>query len=178
MRYFIFSILSIGMLFLPLIAKTTDPIPAPYGKIYLMPNTQFKPDKSMPEHKMVFDLTKGSSSPKEVNPSLDRIARTINLYAAVGISPSVLKIVAVASGDATPLALDNAHYHEKFGVNNPNLALIDDLKKLGVQISVCSQAWAEHDYKPQWVYKNVLLALSGATTLISFQEKGYVLIPL
>ena len=86
--------------------------------------------------------------------------------------------MAVAYGPATPLALNDAQYRAKFGVANPNLPLIAELRKAGVDVSVCGQAVAEHDFQYDWVDKSVTLALSGLTTVTTLEHQGYDLMPM
>ncbi len=148
-----------------------------YGRIHYVNKAAYKP-QSGATYKIVFSLTMGPKSPDKVNPALDHVARTVNLYAASGVPLSHLKFVAVAVGPATPLALDNAHYKAKFGVDNPNLKLIRELRKAGVDVAVCAQAVAEHHFKYGWVSHNVTLALSGLTTVTTLEHKGYALMPL
>ncbi|PAF44265.1 DsrE family protein [Helicobacter sp. 11S02596-1] len=183
MRYFTipFFILAILQAFSSqLLAKDspTNPIISPEGKIFPLPNAAFQPDKSKSEYKIIFTLTQASDSPDKINPSLEHVAKIINLYASAGIPPSHLKIVAVASGDATPLALKSSYYKQKFGVENPNEALISKLKAVGVQVIVCGQAWHEHHFDTQSLNPNVKMALSALITSVLFQEKGYALIPM
>ena len=101
-----------------------------------------------------------------------------NVKHDTGVPLSKLKFVAVASGDATPLVLDDTHYQAQFGVPNPNLALIAALKKVGVTIAVCGQAVAEHHFEYDWVDSSVTLSLSALTTVTTLQQAGYVLMPL
>jgi intracellular sulfur oxidation DsrE/DsrF family protein len=148
-----------------------------YGKIHYMPDSAFKPNPKR-SYKIVFSLTQASKTPDEVNPALDRVARTVNLYVAAGVPLSHLKFVAVAYGAATQLALDDAHYRLKFGTPNPNLPLIAELKEAGITVAVCAQAVAEHDFKYDWLSNDVTLALSGLTTVTTLESDGYVLMPL
>ena len=155
----------------------TTPTIAGFGKMHELPMAAYKPD-ARKSYKIVFALTKGSKSPGEVNPALDHVARTVNLYVASGVALSHLKFVAVAYGEATSLALDDAHYRAKFGVANPNLPLILLLKKDGVDIAVCGQAVGEHHFDYTWVDKSVTTALSGLTTVTTLEQDGYALMPL
>jgi intracellular sulfur oxidation DsrE/DsrF family protein len=91
---------------------------------------------------------------------------------------SHLKFVAVASGEATGIVLDDAHYKSTFGESNPNLALIAALLHAGVDIVVCGQAVAEHKYEYEWVDSSVKVALSALTTITTLEERGYHLMPL
>jgi intracellular sulfur oxidation DsrE/DsrF family protein len=148
-----------------------------YGPIHYLPNAAFKPDPKR-SYKVVFSLTQASAAPDKVNPALDHVARTVNLYVAAGVPLSHLKMVAIAYGAATPLALDDAHYRATFGTPNPNLPLIAELKKAGVTVSVCGQAVAEHHFKYDWIANDVTIALSGLTTVTTLESDGYVLMPL
>lgn len=161
----------LGIAALPACAATSDapnfwttPTIEHYGKIHDLPNGAFKPQ---PGHvyKVVFALTQAPAQPDKVDPALDHVARTVNLYVASGVPLDKLKFVAVAYGAATPLALDDAHYRSTFGVPNPNLPLIDALKKAGVTIAVCGQAVAEHHFEYDWIDSLVTLALSALTTI-------------
>lgn len=148
-----------------------------YGKVHLLPKAAYQPDRNA-TYKIVFALTKAAKTPAEVNPALDHVARTVNLYVGSGVPLSHLKFVAVAFGDATPLALDDAHYQAKFGTANPNLKLIRMLRKDGVDVAVCGQAVAEHQFEYSWVDKSVTTALSGLTTITTLEHQGYDLMPM
>jgi intracellular sulfur oxidation DsrE/DsrF family protein len=155
----------------------TTPTIQDYGKMHNLPNGTFKPQPGH-TYKVVFAMTQAAAQPDEVNPALDHVARTVNLYAASGVPLAKLKFVAVAYGAATPLALDDAHYREAYGVPNPNLPLIVQLKKAGVTIAVCGQAVAEHHFQYDWINADVTLALSALTTITTLQQQGYALMPL
>jgi intracellular sulfur oxidation DsrE/DsrF family protein len=148
-----------------------------YGTIHYLPDAAFKPDAKR-SYKIVFSLTQASASPDQVNPALNHVARAVNLYVAAGVPLSHLKLVAIAYGAATPLALDDAHYRATFGVPNPNLPLIAELKQAGVTVAVCGQAVAEHHFDYGWIANDVTLALSGLTTVTTLESSGYVLMPL
>ena len=113
-----------------------------------------------------------------MSPSLDHVARTVNLYVSAGVPLSHLKFVAIAAGAATPIALNDAQYRKKYGVANPNLPLIAQLRKAGVDVAVCAQAVAEHDFQYDWVDSQVTVALSALTTITELQQQGYALMPL
>ncbi len=155
----------------------TTPTIGNYGRVHFLPDAAFKPQ---PDHtyKIVFSLTQAAKAPDAVDSGLDRVARTVNLYAAAGVPVSHLKLVAVVSGAATALVLDDAHYRAAYGVGNPNLQLIAELKKAGVTVAVCGQAVAEHHFDYSWVASDVTLALSALTTVTTLETQGYVLMPL
>lgn len=155
----------------------TTPTIQGYGNIHYLPDSAFKPQPGH-AYKVVFALTQDAKDPGKVNPALDRVARTVNLYVASGVPLAKLKFVAVAYGAATALVLDDAHYQAAYGVPNPNLPLIAELKKAGVTVAVCGQAVAEHHFGYDWVDANVTLALSGLTTVTTLEQQGYALMPL
>jgi intracellular sulfur oxidation DsrE/DsrF family protein len=155
----------------------TTPTIHGYGRIHLVPHAAYVPDKTA-HYKIVFALTSAATAPGRVNPSLDRVARTVNLYVASGVPLSHLKFVAIAYGGATPLALDDAHYHAQFGVANPNLPLIAELRSAGIDVAVCAQAIAEHHFDYSWLDHTITLALSGLTTVTTLEHAGYVLMPM
>ena len=147
------------------------------GKIHPLPQAAYQPNHKA-IYKVVFSLTKAADKPDEVNPSLDRVARAVNLYANAGVPLSHLKFVAIASGPATPMVLNDEQYKKLYSVANPNLPVIEQLRKAGVDIAVCGQAVAEHQYQDNWVDTHVTLALSALTTVTELEQQGYALMPL
>ncbi len=147
------------------------------GKIHPLPKAAYQPDASL-SYKMVFGLTTAAARPEAISPGLQRVARTVNLYVNAGVPLKHLRLVAVASGGATALALDDTQYQKLFGTPNPNLPVIEQLCEAGVDIAVCGQAVAEHDYHYDWIDGRVTLALSSLTTISELQQKGYALVPL
>jgi intracellular sulfur oxidation DsrE/DsrF family protein len=148
-----------------------------YGKIHPLPKAAYQPDPRA-TYKIVFAMTAPSKTPGDVNPAIERVARAVNLYVSAGVSLSHLKFVAIAYGPATPIALDDAHYKIAFGVANPNLPVIVRLRKAGVDVAVCGQAVAEHQYQYEWIDPSVTVALSALTTITSLETQGYHLMPL
>ena len=118
------------------IAKSSEANLRPISKggDYVFPaGSQFIPAKNA-HYKIVFNVTKGSDDYTKLNPSLNRVARTVNLYVASGVPLENLKLVAVISSDAAPTVLADAHYQTHFGVPNPNLPLLDQLQQAGVKL--------------------------------------------
>jgi len=147
------------------------------GKIHSMPNAAYQPNRQA-TYKVVFSLSKAGEKPGDVSPALDHVARAVNLYVNAGVPLSHLKFVAIAAGPATPIVLNDEQYRKKYGVANPNLALIAQLRKAGVDVAVCAQAVAEHDFQYDWIDSRVTVALSSLTTVIGLQQQGYALLPL
>lgn len=147
------------------------------GKIHPLPQAAYQPDRAA-TYKVVFLLTHEAPKPDMVNAALDSVARAVNLYAQAGVPLDHLKFVAVAAGGATAIALDDASYKKLYGVDNPNLPLIEKLRRAGVDVAVCGQAMAMHHYDFAWKDSHVTLALSALTTVAELQQQGYALLPM
>lgn len=158
-------------------AAPTTPTIVSAGNIHALPQAAYQPDRAA-TYKVVFNLTRGAKEPGQINPGLERVARTVNLYTNAGVPLDHLKFVAIASGAATAAMLDDAHYQKQYSVANPNLAVIAELRKAGIDVAVCGQAVAEHHYEDSWVDSHVTLALSALTTVTELEQKGYALMPL
>lgn len=146
------------------------------GKIHPMPQAAYQPDPHA-TYKVVFSLSHFGAKPTEVSSSLEHVARAVNLYVSAGVPLSHLKFVAIAAGPATPIVLNDTQYRKIYGVANPNLPVIAQLRKAGVDVAVCAQAMAEHHFDYGWQDSHVTLALSGLTTVIDLQQQGYALMP-
>lgn len=155
----------------------STPAIAGYGKMHALPQGAYQPDPRQ-TYRVVFAMTAAPKAPGDVNPALERVARAVNLYVSAGVPLDHLKFVAIAYGPATPVALDDAHYKSAYGVANPNLTLIARLRKAGVDVAVCGQAWAEHKYQHDWLDPSVTLALSAIVTITELEQQGYHLMPL
>src|SRR5258708_366857 len=94
-----------------------------FGKMHPLPKAAYQPQKTA-TYKIVFDVTKAGDKPGQVSPSLDQVARAVNLYASAGIPLDHLKFVAVLHGAATPAAPHVAHHRQHIGGAKPNIAII------------------------------------------------------
>ncbi|HEX5961595.1 MAG TPA: DsrE family protein [Rhodanobacteraceae bacterium] len=148
------------------------------GRIHPVPRgAKYMPDPAA-TYKVVFAVTRGSDDPGKISPGLERVARAVNLFTSAGVPLDHLQFVAIVYGAATPLSLDDKHYEDEFLVHNPNLPVIRELRKAGVDIVVCGQAVAEYKYQFEWMDKDVPVALAGVTTVTELQLKGYALMQL
>ncbi|MDO6404956.1 MAG: DsrE family protein [Pantoea sp.] len=143
-----------------------------YGKIHYEADAAFKPVPGL-SNKIVFQLTKNEGDIARPNLGLERVARVVNLYIASGVPADQLHFVVSVTGDATPAMLDNTHFKQFYGTDNPNLPLIAELNKQGVKVSVCDQSVAFHHYPNDWIDKSVIHALSSPTTVSTLQNQGY-----
>ena len=147
---------------------------ADYGTISDIDNV-VDPDPDL-EYRIVIDLKAASPDPAKINPGLNNIARMLNLHAAGGIGPGKMKVVAALHGSATHMVLDNTGYKMKYGMDNPNLELINQLKSAGVELFVCGQSLIARNNGFDNVNSDITIALSMLTVVTEHQMKGYGLL--
>jgi len=124
-------------------------------------------------YKGVFDATKMAKDPKSILPALNATGGLLNDL-AVGHTPlKSTHFVVVFHGPATDGILLNDSYKAKYGIDNPNLAVISKMKKMGVQFYVCGQHLASTNIDPSTLTKDVTIAADAYLVLIGFQNKGY-----
>jgi len=148
------------------------PVIKGYGPVQSLPEAAVQPDKHL-KYKVLFDITHAAKEVGKVNPGLDHVARFINVMASGGIRPEKMSLVAVVHGDATPIILKNDIFKEKLGQDNPNIKLVNELRKAGVKLYVCGQALADDNFKSEWVNPEIVLSLSALVDVPTFQLKGY-----
>lgn len=155
-------------------AKLVYPIISGHGGVVPLPEAAEQPRKGA---KAVFDITAAAKAGK-VNTGLEQVARLLNLYGAAGMKAGDVKIVAVLHGEADAAVLSDSAYAARFQVDaNPNLPLIRDLKKAGVEVYVCGQSLHHLGFKLEEVAKEVSVADAAMLLLINKQMDGYAYIP-
>jgi ubiquinone/menaquinone biosynthesis C-methylase UbiE/intracellular sulfur oxidation DsrE/DsrF family protein len=151
------------------------PLIAGYGGVVEVPNAAEKPRTGT---KVVFDCT-AEMPPAAVHKGLERAARVLNLYGAAGLKASDVRITLVFHGPATKTVLTDEFYKARFGVEqNPNLPLIRELQKVGVEIFVCGQALNYNGYAASAVAENIPVADAALTVTVNRQSDGYAYLPV
>ena len=151
------------------------PIISSHGGVVSRPAAAEKPRVGA---KVVFDVT-ADAKPETVNKGLDRAARLLNLYGAAGLKSSDLTISLILHGEATKSALNDQEYKERFDIDqNPNLPLIWDLKKAGVEVFVCGQALNYKGFPDSTVANGITIADAALTVVINKQHDGYSYVPV
>ncbi len=152
------------------------PVIKGYGPVQPLPNAAIQPDKSI-KYRVLFDITAKSERIEHPNPGLSHTARFINVMASAGVMPGQMELVAIIHGDTTLYVLKNEIFKEKYKMDNPNLQLIKDLKKAGVQLYVCGQAFSDFNFKPEWLNPDISMALSALVVVPTYHLKGYAYQP-
>lgn len=149
----------------------TSPVPN-FGKITPLPNAPMQPDPKV-EYRVAFNITKAAAKPDQVNPSLEKVARYINLLASAGVHPRRGNVLAIVHGPATDIVLEQNAFRRKHGLSNPNLALIRALTEAGVEVHVCGQALAGQQIAQADVFTGVTVDLSALVALTTLELKGW-----
>lgn len=146
-----------------------------YGAVYPVPDPTFA--TPAPESlRVVFEVAQGAEDPGEVNVRINTVARFLNMHAQAGVSADELGVALVLHGTAGKDALGNAGYRERFGVDNPNLDLLEQLMHAGVEVVLCGQTAMHRGLPADELAPSVKMALSAMTAMASFQSRGYALI--
>jgi len=129
-------------------------------------------DKDL-EYKIAMDVTDKVSDSTQVMGTLREVARSYNLNIANGVPKKKMKVAVVIHGSAILGFLNDEGYQAKFGVPNPNIAVIKEMKKQGIEFYICAQILAFRQVPEENVMKEVDLAISAKTALITLDQMGY-----
>jgi len=158
-----------------LMSAQTPSLPVPAAPVARdVPGAKELPDKTL-TYKILFDVEKGADKPGDINPMLLTAGRFINTLHTYGVPPDRQKIVAVFHGDATDIILNNDAYKVRSnGQDNPNVAIIQSLKKAGVDFRVCGQAVMARKIDPKTIQPEIELDLWALTTITTLEMRGWV----
>ena len=165
-------LLTIPQMFSQQAKKVQGTIIKDYGVTFEVNNPDL-PTEVDSDLKVIFDIDKSSEEKSIVNKYIEVAARFLNMHANAGMKADQLKVAMTIHASAWQDVLNNNIYKEKFGVDNPNLKLINDLGDAGVNIIICGQSAAKHEMSRADIIPNVKIALSATTALIQYQNKGY-----
>jgi intracellular sulfur oxidation DsrE/DsrF family protein len=155
-------------------APRAELVPEADGYVAI-PNAVVMPDKSQ-TYRAIFDATRAAGKPTDLVPALNMVGSELNLLEAVGVPHENGKFAVVFHGRALAGLLDEAHYRARFGVSNPNLKVLADLRKLGVELFVCGQNLAFEKVDPKTLSPDVEVATDALIVLMTYQSKGYALL--
>ncbi|WP_068135052.1 DsrE family protein [Roseimaritima ulvae] len=155
--------------------EVTHPAIADHGGVVRLPDAAQQP---RPWTKLLVDLTRGGE-PDQVNPGLEKVAKYVNIYAGAGAEPAEVKMALVFHGQATLAVLKDDAYAAKFHTDgNPNLELLKNLHKEGVELYVCGQTLISKGAALGDVAETVQPAVSALTAVVNLQADGYAYVPL
>ncbi len=151
------------------------PVIKNFGGVVQLPNAAQQPRAGT---KLLVDLTSGGAADK-LNSGLEKVAKYLNIYAGGGAQPIKVQIAMVFHGDATLCVLNSEAYSAKFQTEgNPNLQLLQELHKSGVELYVCGQSLISKGSAPEDVEVIVETAVSALTAVVNLQSDGYAYVSL
>ena len=146
-----------------------------YGGVVVQPDAAQSPRR---DARIVFDIP-AESKPGEVHRGIESVARYLNLNAQAGHASSDIKLALVLHGGATKCALsDEAYGRATQAETNPNLPLLRELQKHGVELFVCGQSLARNKFPKSDVAKELTIAVSAMTVNVNKQLDGYAYISI
>lgn len=156
-------------------AQSAEPLAIPGGDVAKdVPGAKELPDPKM-IYKVVFDIATAAPKVDEVNPGLTGVVRYVNTLAKYGVPADHRKIAVVFHRGGTDVVMNNDTFKARNdGHDNPNLALIQSMKKAGVDFRVCGQALLAHKIDPKTVTPEIEVDLWALTTLVNLELRGYV----
>ncbi|HSK18582.1 MAG TPA: DsrE family protein [Longimicrobiales bacterium] len=158
------------------VPRQNGPVIRGAGEVFVIAD----PDIATPvdyTYRAVFEVAQTSEEPGQVNVSFNSAARFLNMHAQAGVPREQLHIALVVHGPAGRDLLNDALYREQYGVANPNIPVLDELARAGVQIILCGQTAAARDLPRAALAEPVQVALSAMTAMVLLQDEGYRLIP-
>lgn len=170
-----FQLFANGLLWAQFNQAEYGPVIEHFGPTFSLDNPDFQLNLDQ-EYKLVFDIHNSPEDPSQVNPMIETLARFLNMHAKAGVPVEHLKVVGVIHNRASKDAMNNAYYQETYGVDNPNIPLLEALEKAGAKIYMCGQSIHARQVNPERLASPVKTALSAMTVFVTLQGQGYQLI--
>jgi intracellular sulfur oxidation DsrE/DsrF family protein len=155
--------------------RITGPVIQEFGTTFEVKDPDFELNTDQ-VYKVVFDVHDTPDDPSSVNPMLGTLARFLNMHVQAGVPLENLQVVGVIHNKAARDALNNEAYREKYGVDNPNIPLMEALEEVGAKIYLCGQSMHGRGLDPERLAGPVQTALSAITVFMTLQQEGYTLI--
>jgi intracellular sulfur oxidation DsrE/DsrF family protein len=137
-----------------------------------VPGAHELPDPNT-EYKVLFMVGAGPK-PTEVNPTLVAVARYLNTLAKAGVPAEKRKIAVMIRGGIDMILQNEAYKARHEGQDNPNIKILQDLEKAGVDLRVCGQGVLGLKIDPKTILPGIQVDLWAMTTAINLGLKGYV----
>ena len=129
------------------------------------------------QYKVIFDAADYVDDMSALSTTLVSVARFLNMHARNGVPREKMHLAVVVHGAALKNVLTHAAYQTRYDINNPNLGLLMELHRAGVEFYVCGQSMAFASLKKSELASPARVALSAMTMLTVLQTDGYALLP-
>ena len=80
-----------------------------HGAITPVEGAAERPDRKL-RYRVLFNVTKAAATPDKINPSLEKVARFLNLLGNDGVRPEQGDVVVIVHGPATPIVTEDRAY--------------------------------------------------------------------
>jgi intracellular sulfur oxidation DsrE/DsrF family protein len=140
-----------------------------------IPGAKELPDPKT-DYKVVFADGQEAKNKTDVNPMLPTIATYVNTLGKYGV-PAEHRHIVIMFHQRNPdmdIVMTNEAYKARYGVDNPNIAIIHALKQADVDIRACGQGVLGRKIDLKDVNPDVTVDLWAMTTLVNLQLKGFV----
>jgi intracellular sulfur oxidation DsrE/DsrF family protein len=127
-------------------------------------------------YKVIVDGLNAAASPKELLPALGRASLIVNALTVGHVPGPNRKVTLIFHGPSVDGLLRNDAYRAKFGVDNPNLKVIEQLAAAGVELFVCGQHMANHKLGMEMLAPGIKLTTAASIVLITYQNNGYAVL--
>ncbi len=154
--------------------KPSAPVIPQADGFFIVPGAAVAPRPTQ-SYKAIFDATKAADKPDQLLPALNMAGSELNLLAGTGVPLAKAKFAVVFHGAAMDGILNDTAYRAKFGRANPNLPVLSEMKRNGVELYVCGQNLAFENIDPKTLAPEVRVASDALIALMTFQAKGYAL---
>ncbi len=155
--------------------KKAGPVIEDFGKVWSIEDPDYKTDPTT-TYKVVFDIMNSPEDVAALNTSIETAARFLNMHAQSGVPTDQLKVALVVHNKASKDLCTNEAYQKRYGVPNPNAAMIEQLMTAGADFIFCGQSSVSRNFPKEDTLPGVQLSLSAMTALIQLQNEGYRLI--
>lgn len=153
-------------------AKRLHPVIKNHGVVFEIPYAVEYPDSTM-DYKIVVDIGFKNVHPEKLYEPFEMVSRMYNLHVLGGVKKEKLDVVIAVWGEPISVLLNDEAYHKEFGVDNPNTAVLKEMKDAGIHIIGCGQSVNRFNIDPKDLNPVTTIALSRFTAISTYQMKGY-----
>jgi intracellular sulfur oxidation DsrE/DsrF family protein len=162
------------------LAAVAAPAAAQTGEALLKSVASFTPVKNptfpVPAgdvYKAVWDINAGAEKPSDVDPRFKDVATFLVMSDDAGIPRKNVKLAMVVHGNSAKALLQNDAYKAMTGVDNPNIALLEALNAVGVQVIICGQSIPNRKLPADKLLSFVKVSLSATFAHVTLHSQGY-----
>ncbi|MEJ1964927.1 MAG: DsrE family protein [Gammaproteobacteria bacterium] len=155
-------------------APQSPAVPAGTGYVEI-PGAGVAIDPKHP-YKVIVDGLNAAATPTGLLPALGRASLIVNALTVAHVPAPNRKVVLIFHGPSVDGLLRNEAYRAQFGVDNPNLKVIEQLAAAGVELFVCGQHMAIHKLGIEMLAPGIKLTTAASIVLIAYQNEGYAVL--